>query len=108
VGGAIEVDRSVLERMVGPFEHLLRNSVAHGIESPQSRAGVGKEATGSITMSVTQEGNEVASKCATMAAAWTWAHPQACAGTWHPGRGSAGQRRRAGQHDLHAGFQHGQ
>jgi len=59
VGGAIEVDRSVLERMVGPFEHLLRNCVAHGIESPQSRAGVGKEATGSITMSVAQEGNEV-------------------------------------------------
>ena len=59
VGGAIEVDRGVLERMVGPFEHLLRNSVAHGVESPADRVAAGKDATGTITMTVTQEGNEV-------------------------------------------------
>ena len=35
VGGSIEVDRGVLDRMTGAFEHLLRNSVTHGIESPE-------------------------------------------------------------------------
>ncbi len=59
VGGAIEVDRGVLERMVGPFEHLLRNSVAHGVEMPADRVAAGKDATGTITLTVTQEGNEV-------------------------------------------------
>jgi chemosensory pili system protein ChpA (sensor histidine kinase/response regulator) len=59
VGGAIEVDRGVLDRMTGPFEHLLRNSVAHGIESPEERRQAGKDATGSISISVSQEGNEV-------------------------------------------------
>ena len=60
VGGSIEVDRGVLERMTGPFEHLLRNGVAHGIESPDDREAAGKDATGTITISVAQEGNEVA------------------------------------------------
>jgi chemosensory pili system protein ChpA (sensor histidine kinase/response regulator) len=60
VGGAIEVDRGVLERMVGPFEHLLRNGVAHGIESPSQREQAGKEAIGTITVTVAQSGNEVA------------------------------------------------
>ena len=36
VGGAIEIDRGVLDRMTGPFEHLLRNCVAHGIETPDA------------------------------------------------------------------------
>jgi chemosensory pili system protein ChpA (sensor histidine kinase/response regulator) len=43
VGGSIEVDRGVLERMIGPFEHLLRNSVAHGIETPAQRQAAGKD-----------------------------------------------------------------
>jgi len=60
VGGAIEVDRGVLERMVGPFEHLLRNSVAHGIERPDVRRAAGKDADGRITISLAQAGNEVA------------------------------------------------
>jgi chemosensory pili system protein ChpA (sensor histidine kinase/response regulator) len=60
VGGAIEVDRGVLERMIGPFEHLLRNSVAHGIEAAERRLQAGKEADGHITVSVSQSGNEVA------------------------------------------------
>jgi len=59
VGGAIEVDRGVLERMTGPFEHLLRNSVVHGIELPDTRAAAGKDRSGSITITITQEGNEV-------------------------------------------------
>ena len=60
VGGGIEIDRGVLERMVGSFEHLLRNSIAHGIEAPAERSARGKEASGLITVTVAQSGNEVA------------------------------------------------
>ena len=59
VGGSTEVDRGVLERMTGAFEHLLRNCVTHGIESPEGRAAAGKDATGTITVTLSQEGNEV-------------------------------------------------
>ncbi|MFT3956916.1 MAG: Hpt domain-containing protein [Piscinibacter sp.] len=59
VGGSIEVDRGVLDRMTGSFEHLLRNSVTHGIESPDSRTAAGKDAAGAIVVSLTHEGNEV-------------------------------------------------
>ena len=60
VGGGVEIDRGVLDRMMPAFEHLLRNSVVHGIESHEVRAAAGKDATGTITLSVTQVGNEVA------------------------------------------------
>ncbi len=59
-GGSIEVDRGVLERMAGAFEHLIRNCVTHGIELPDVRQAAKKEGTGQITISVAQEGNEVA------------------------------------------------
>ena len=60
VGGGIEIDRGVLERMVGSFEHLIRNSVAHGVESAAGREAAGKTASGLITVTVSQAGNEVA------------------------------------------------
>ncbi len=59
VGGSIEVDRGVLDRMTGAFEHLLRNCVGHGIELPEARKAAGKDATGSIIVALSQEGNEV-------------------------------------------------
>ena len=59
VGGSIEVDRGVLERMGGAFEHLLRNCITHGIELPAARQAAGKEPAGLITVSVAHEGNEV-------------------------------------------------
>ncbi|EHR73034.1 chemotaxis protein histidine kinase-like protein [Burkholderiales bacterium JOSHI_001] len=59
VGGAIEMDRGVLDRMTGAFEHLLRNCVTHGIESPEARSAAGKDPVGSITIVLSQEGNEV-------------------------------------------------
>jgi chemosensory pili system protein ChpA (sensor histidine kinase/response regulator) len=59
-GGRIEVDRSVLEQMAAPLEHLLRNAVAHGIESPAARLAAGKAETGNIELTVRQEGNEIA------------------------------------------------
>ncbi|CAM8638743.1 HATPase_CheA-like domain containing protein [Comamonadaceae bacterium] len=58
-GGAIEVDRGVLDRMAPAFEHLLRNAVAHGIETPADRASGGKTAAGNITVQVHQESNDV-------------------------------------------------
>ncbi len=58
-GGSIEMDRGVLDRMTPAFEHLLRNCVAHGIEESQARAAAGKDASGLITISLRQEGNDV-------------------------------------------------
>ena len=60
VGGGVEVDRGVLDRMTGAFEHLLRNCVTHGIEAPEARLAAGKDATGTITVALGHEGNEVA------------------------------------------------
>ena len=58
-GGAVEIDRSVLERMAAPFEHLLRNAIAHGVESRAGRAAAGKSETGELLVQVSQQGNEV-------------------------------------------------
>ncbi|MDY0012065.1 MAG: Hpt domain-containing protein [Rhodocyclaceae bacterium] len=58
-GGAIEIDRGVLEHMTAPLEHLLRNAVAHGIEGPETRQAAGKAEIGQITLAVSQEGNEI-------------------------------------------------
>ncbi|CAK0780654.1 chemosensory pili system protein ChpA (sensor histidine kinase/response regulator) [Gammaproteobacteria bacterium] len=54
-----ELDRSILERMVSPLEHLLRNSVSHGIESPERRAEVGKPSMGEVRIRLWREGNDV-------------------------------------------------
>lgn len=58
-GSAVEIDRSVLEKMAGPFEHLLRNAIVHGIESREQRRAVGKNETGELRIEIRQEGNEV-------------------------------------------------
>jgi chemosensory pili system protein ChpA (sensor histidine kinase/response regulator) len=58
-GGSIEMDRGVLDRMGPAFEHMLRNSVGHGIESAAERAAAGKPAVGTITIHVNQESNDV-------------------------------------------------
>ena len=58
-GSAVEIDRSVLERMAGPFEHLLRNAIVHGIESRTARAAAGKREVGELLVEIRQEGNEV-------------------------------------------------
>ena len=59
-GAAAEIDRSVLERMIAPLEHLLRNAVGHGIESRAARLSAGKSEAGEITVEIRQEGNEIA------------------------------------------------
>ena len=58
-GAATELDRGVLEKMAGPFEHLIRNAIVHGLEAPAQRRGAGKPETGELTLDVRQEGNEI-------------------------------------------------
>jgi chemosensory pili system protein ChpA (sensor histidine kinase/response regulator) len=60
IGGNIEIDRGVLDKMVAPIEHLLRNAIAHGIESPAERIAAGKPETGQITLKLSQLSNEIA------------------------------------------------
>jgi chemosensory pili system protein ChpA (sensor histidine kinase/response regulator) len=59
-GGAVEIDRSVLEQMAAPFEHLLRNAIVHGIEPRARRLDAAKPDTGELLVQVSQHGNEVA------------------------------------------------
>jgi len=58
-GTDVELDRSVLEKMTAPFEHLLRNAIAHGLETPEQREQQGKNPIGEIHLSLHQESNEV-------------------------------------------------
>ncbi|WP_196160612.1 Hpt domain-containing protein [Reinekea sp. G2M2-21] len=54
-----EVDRTVLERMISPLEHLLRNAVDHGIEMPEGRQAAGKNAKGIIELELSREGGDI-------------------------------------------------
>ncbi len=54
-----ELDRSVLERMIAPLEHMLRNAVDHGIEDAEARAASGKPEVGRIVLSLGREGGDV-------------------------------------------------
>ena len=58
-GGDLEIDRSVLEKVTAPIEHLLRNALAHGIETPEVRKAAGKTEFGEITLTARQSGNEM-------------------------------------------------
>ena len=59
-----EMDRSVLERLISPLEHMLRNAVDHGLESTQKRQEIGKPEVGSITLSLFRDGGDVVLKLA--------------------------------------------
>ncbi|MCW0453433.1 hybrid sensor histidine kinase/response regulator [Xanthomonas sacchari] len=54
-----ELDRNVLDRMVAPLEHMLRNSVAHGLETPEQRRAAGKAEEGNIAIRLRREGSEI-------------------------------------------------
>lgn len=58
-GGETELDRQVLDRMVAPLEHLLRNALAHGIEPSAERLRLGKPAQGQVNLRVSREGSQV-------------------------------------------------
>jgi len=59
IGDSSEVDRTVLDRIIAPLEHMLRNAVAHGIELPEVRKVLGKNETGRIEISVDRQGTDV-------------------------------------------------
>ncbi|HTX03304.1 MAG TPA: response regulator [Candidatus Acidoferrales bacterium] len=59
LGGDIELDRAILDGLRDPLQHLVRNSVIHGIEPPSRRAAVGKATDGSITVSAALHGGGV-------------------------------------------------
>ncbi len=58
-GEETELDRTVVDQIGDPLQHLLRNSADHGIESPEERKKAGKPETGSIILNAFQEGNNV-------------------------------------------------
>ncbi len=58
-GAEGEMDRGILERMIAPLEHILRNAVSHGIEVPDERIEGGKPESGTISMYLSREGTDV-------------------------------------------------
>lgn len=58
-GAELELDRTILDRLVAPIEHLLRNAVAHGIEESESRLGAGKQENGQLSLQIEREGSEM-------------------------------------------------
>ena len=58
-GAETELDKSLIEEINDPLVHLIRNSVDHGIESPEVRLKLGKEESGQIKLYALQEGNSI-------------------------------------------------
>lgn len=58
-GETLKLDRYLLQRMTAPIEHLLRNAVFHGVETPDERVAMGKMAEGGILLEVEQEDTDV-------------------------------------------------
>ncbi len=58
-GGDIQIDRQVIESMMAPFEHMIRNAVIHGIEEGDVRQQSGKDPEGSISISISLQGSEL-------------------------------------------------
>jgi chemosensory pili system protein ChpA (sensor histidine kinase/response regulator) len=58
-GASGELDRQVLDKMLPPFEHMLRNAIVHGLEGPDERQSEGKSPVGRITIRLHREGSEM-------------------------------------------------
>jgi two-component system chemotaxis sensor kinase CheA len=59
IGGATELDKSLIERIVDPLTHLIRNSLDHGIETPNIRIAEGKEPVGQLVLSAAHSGGNI-------------------------------------------------
>jgi two-component system chemotaxis sensor kinase CheA len=59
VGEGTELDKSVIEKIADPLNHLVRNSLDHGIESPEVRAAAGKDPAGTVTLKAAHEGGNI-------------------------------------------------
>lgn len=58
-GGQTEIDKGLIEKLVDPLTHLVRNSLDHGIEAPEVRAQRGKDETGTLTLKAEQKGGSI-------------------------------------------------
>ncbi|WP_423193839.1 chemotaxis protein CheA [Cupriavidus sp. H18C2] len=58
-GKATELDKSLIERIIDPLTHLVRNSLDHGIETPEKRVAAGKEPTGQLILSAQHAGGNI-------------------------------------------------
>jgi two-component system chemotaxis sensor kinase CheA len=58
-GEATEVDKTVIERLVDPLTHMIRNAVDHGLESPEVRAAAGKPAEGSVRLAAAHRSGRI-------------------------------------------------
>ena len=58
-GEATELDKGVIEKIVDPLVHLVRNSIDHGLESPAERRAAGKDETGTVTLSAAHQGGHI-------------------------------------------------
>jgi len=59
VGEATELDKGLIEKIIDPLTHLVRNSADHGVESPAKRKAAGKSPTGTITLSAAHQGGSI-------------------------------------------------
>ncbi|WP_199886314.1 chemotaxis protein CheA [Dickeya sp. ws52] len=59
LGSSTELDKSLIERIIDPLTHLVRNSLDHGIESPEKRIEAGKSAVGNLTLSAEHQGGNI-------------------------------------------------
>lgn len=59
LGSSTELDKSLIERIIDPLTHLVRNSLDHGIESPEKRLAAGKPEVGSLTLSAEHQGGNI-------------------------------------------------
>ncbi|HEX8872187.1 MAG TPA: response regulator [Candidatus Acidoferrum sp.] len=58
-GSETELDNNIIQQISDPLVHLVRNSVAHGVESPEDRAAAGKRETGTVTLRAYHRGNHI-------------------------------------------------
>ena len=58
-GAATELDKGLIERIVDPLTHLVRNSIDHGIEMPETRLTAGKSASGQLSLSAGHQGGNI-------------------------------------------------
>ena len=58
-GEGTELDRGLIEKLVDPLTHLVRNSIDHGIESPEKRLAAGKPERGTVTLRASQQGGNI-------------------------------------------------
>lgn len=59
LGSSTELDKSLIERIIDPLTHLVRNSLDHGIESPDKRRAAGKHEIGNLTLSAEHQGGNI-------------------------------------------------